>query len=141
MGNNKAAQPVRVLIVDDEAATRSVSERAFRKGGYDVTTASSADEALARIEQSLTEFDLFVLDLVMPKMRGTELAHRIRGRTPDAKILYLTGYSDMLFAEGHSVLPGNEAFIDKPASLKGLLEAASLLLFGHTDGLPTGRTR
>lgn len=128
-------QPVRVLVVDDEESARQVSERALRKGGYDVTTAGNGHQALAHIEQSPAPFDLYVLDVMMPAMRGTQLADRIRQQQPDAKILYLTGYSDNLFAPGRSVLPGNEAFLDKPASLKAMLESASLLLFGHTRGL------
>jgi CheY-like chemotaxis protein len=128
-------QPVRVLVVDDEDLTRRVAERAFEKGGYEVTAASNGHQALTRIEQSGMPFDLYVLDVMMPAMKGTELAARIRERQPEAKVLYLTGYSDYLFTDT-SVLPGNEAFLDKPASLKAMLESASLLLFGHTGGLP-----
>jgi two-component system cell cycle sensor histidine kinase/response regulator CckA len=127
--------PVRVLVVDDEELTRQVSERALRKGGYDVISASNGHQALMRLEQSPSPFDLYVLDVMMPAMQGPELAQRIRQRHPDAKVLYLTGYSDSLFPAGRSVLPGNEAFLDKPASIKALLESASLLLFGHTRGL------
>ena len=126
--------PLRVLIVDDEELTRRVVERSFLKGGYHVTAASNGHEALTRIEQSPVPFDLYVLDVMMPAMKGTELAERIRKREPDAKILFLTGYSDYLFT-GRSILPGNEAFLEKPASIKALLESASLLLFGHTKGL------
>ena len=126
--------PLRVLVVDDEDMTRRVVERSFQKGGYQVTTASNGHEALTCIEQSPVPFDLYVLDVMMPTMRGTELAERIRQRDPDAKVLYLTGYSDHLFT-GRKILEGNEAFLDKPASIKALLESASLLLFGHIRGL------
>lgn len=127
----------RVLVVDDEHLIRRVAERAFEKGGYEVTAASNGHQALTRIEQSPTPFDLYVLDVMMPAMNGTELAARIRARQPDAKVLYLTGYSDYLFT-ARSVLPGNEAFLDKPATMKAMLESASLLLFGHTRGLNAG---
>ena len=124
----------RVLVVDDEDLTRRVAERAFEKGGYHVTAASNGHHALSRIEQSAAPFDLYVLDVMMPAMKGPDLAARIRQRQPDAKVLYLTGYSDYLFT-GRSVLSSNEAFLEKPASLKAMLESASLLLFGHTRGL------
>ena len=45
-----------------------------------------------------------------------------------------TGFSDWLFNEKEMLLE-NEAFVEKPVSLNGLLEAASLSLFGHTRGL------
>jgi hypothetical protein len=54
---------------------------------------------------------------------------------PDAKILYFTGFSDRLFSE-KSMLGAHEAFVEKPLTMRGLLEAVSLLLFGdlrHTD--------
>ena len=135
MENTSANTHIRVLLVDDEAVPRQVTERAFRHGGYDVTVATNGHEALARVEQSPTPFDLFVVDSVMPAMKGPELAERIRQRQPDAKILFLTGFTDTLFSPTKRTLDVNQAFLQKPSSLKGLLEAASLLLFGHTRGL------
>jgi DNA-binding NarL/FixJ family response regulator len=67
-------------------------------------------------------------------MTGDELARRIRASTPGIKVLYLTGFSDRLFKE-KVTLWADEAFLDKPCSVKGLLEAVSLLLFGRI-GLP-----
>jgi CheY-like chemotaxis protein len=141
MDDSAPKLPVRVLVVDDEAIPRQVTERAFRNVGCHVSVASNGHEALTRIEQSQTFFDLFVLDSMMPAMTGTELAERIRRRQPDAKILYLTGFSDTLFSNNKKMLNSNEAFIQKPSSVKGMREAASLLLFGHIRGLeqPTGR--
>jgi len=120
----------RVLVVDDEDSNRTFVECALREAGYDVVTASDGPEALQLVEQR-RPFDLFVLDVMMPKMPGHELARRIREQHADAKILYLTGYSDRLFEE-RQVLWENEAFVEKPVSLRGLLEAVSLMLFGRT---------
>lgn len=52
------------------------------------------------------------------------------------KVLHLTGFSDRLFAERHT-LRSNEALVDKAVTPTGLLEAVSPLLFGHTRGLTT----
>ena len=65
----------------------------------------------------------------MPGMTGDELARRLRQSEPALKVLYLTGYSDHLFKE-KTMLWADEAFLDKPCSVKGLREAVSLLLFG-----------
>ena len=73
----------------------------------------------------------------MPQMRGDELARQLRQRNLDVKVLFFTGYSDHLFAE-RAVLWQNEAFVEKPVSLKGLQEAVSLLLFGHINGPDAG---
>jgi two-component system, cell cycle sensor histidine kinase and response regulator CckA len=72
---------------------------------------------------------------MMPVMAGDELAATIRRTHQDMKVLYITGYSDRLFSE-RTVLWQDEAFIDKPISPAGLLEAVSLALFGHTLCLP-----
>ena len=70
--------------------------------------------------------------LVIECLEGT--ARRLRRVDPNVKILYFTGYSDWLFNE-KKVLWENEAFVEKPVTLRGLLEAVSLSLFGHTRGL------
>jgi two-component system cell cycle sensor histidine kinase/response regulator CckA len=123
----------RVLIVDDEESIRAFAARALRETGYDVVVASDGPDALTIVEQS-GPFDLYLIDLMMPRMRGDELARRLQQTDPGVKILYFTGYSDSLFNE-KKMLWQNEAFVEKPISLKGLLEAASLSLFGHTRGL------
>jgi two-component system cell cycle sensor histidine kinase/response regulator CckA len=77
-----------------------------------------------------------VVDVLMPHMSGDELARQLRQRDPDVKVLYFTGYSDQLFKE-KITLWEHEAFVDKPLSGTGLMEAVSLLLFGHTHGPET----
>lgn len=129
-------QVIRVLVVDDEESILTFAERTLRDAGYEVVLASNGPEAL-RIVEAQSPFDLFVIDILMPQMSGDELARQLRQRDPDVKVLYFTGYSDRLFAE-RNVLWENEAFIEKPVSLKALLEAVSLILFGHTQG---GRSR
>ena len=128
-----------VLVVDDEASVRDFAERSLRGGGYEVRVASDGPEALGVMDAQRRSVDLFLVDLVMPLMRGDELARRIRQRDPDAKVLYFTGYSDRLF-ESRPTLWHHEAFIEKPVTIAGLLEAVSLLLFGHTNGPTVGRS-
>jgi len=70
---------------------------------------------------------------MMPQMRGDELAAAVRRRYHDAKVLYFTGFSDVLFKEKAALWEG-EAYIDKPVTPTGILEAVSLLLFNHTRG-------
>jgi two-component system cell cycle sensor histidine kinase/response regulator CckA len=129
----------RVLIVDDEPPILRFAERVLRKGGYETSIATGAAEALA-LQPAEPALDLLVTDLVMPDMDGDELARRLCQRLPDLKVLYLTGFSDRLFAERHT-LQSNEAFVEKPVTATGLLEAVSLLLFGHTRGTPDGNAR
>jgi len=128
---------LQVLVVDDEEAVRSFADRVLRDAGYEVRVASDGPEALRVIKQQ-HPFNLCVIDLMMPEMSGDELARQIRRADPDVKVLYFTGYSDRLFSD-RKALWEHEAFIEKPVTVKGLLEAVSLLLFGHTDGPAPGR--
>jgi CheY-like chemotaxis protein len=119
----------RVLVVDDEPSVLTFAECALTQAKYDVVTARDGEEAL-RLVDTRRAFDAFVLDLMMPKMMGDELARRLRRRDPDVKVLYFTGYSDLLFAE-RKVLWTHEAFLEKPVTDQELSEAVSLLLFGQ----------
>jgi CheY-like chemotaxis protein len=76
--------------------------------------------------------DMLVTDVMMPGMTGDELARRLRQAEPQIKVLYLTGYSDRLFKEKTMLWEG-EAFLDKPCTITGLVQAISLLLFGRFD--------
>jgi two-component system, cell cycle sensor histidine kinase and response regulator CckA len=131
-GSSPVTGRPRILVVDDEESIRRFADRALRSAGYDVVVASNGPEALTLVEAQAA-FDLCVLDVVMPEMRGDELGRRLRQRDADVKVLYFTGYSDVLFEE-KPVLWDNESFAEKPLTIEGLREAVSLLLFGHTRG-------
>jgi CheY-like chemotaxis protein len=122
---------LRILIVDDEEPVRKFVERVLSEAGYDTATASDGAEALATVEK-FEPIDVLVTDVMMPQMAGDELARRFRQKEPGLKVLYLTGFSDRLFKE-KTTLWADEAFLDKPCSVKGLLQAVSLLVSGRLD--------
>ena len=85
-------------------------------------------------------FDLLVTDVTMPGMRGDELARHLRQADSDLKVLYLTGFSDRLF-ETRPLLWEDEAFLEKPVTVQGLLEAVALLLVGRVPAPRAVRIR
>ena len=89
-------QSARILIVDDELGIRNFVDRVLRNAGYTTALAPDGPEALKICEAS-NSFDLLVVDLAMPIMRGDELARRLRQATPALKVLYITGDSERLF--------------------------------------------
>jgi len=123
-----------VLVVDDEESVRLFVERVIRDAGYRTEVAADGPEAL-EIAARLESLDLLVTDVMMPQMTGDELARRLRQSEPALKILYLTGYSDRLFKD-KVTLWEDEAFLDKPCTVKGLQEAVSLLLSGRVGTQP-----
>ena len=122
---------VSVLVVDDEEPVAKFVERVLREAGYKTAMAKSGAEAIEIVGKAGT-IDILVTDVMMPQMYGDELARRLRQNEPDLKVLYLTGYSDRLFKEKVSLWE-DEAFLDKPCSMKGLLQAVSLLASGRLD--------
>jgi two-component system cell cycle sensor histidine kinase/response regulator CckA len=122
---------LRVLIADDEESVRTFVDRVLRDAGYDTRLASDGTEAL-EVAAASGGIDILVTDLMMPRMKGDELARRLRLQEPGLKVLYLTGYSDRLFKE-KVTLWADEAFLDKPCTIKGLLEAVSLVSFGSIE--------
>jgi CheY-like chemotaxis protein len=125
----------RILIVDDEPSIVQFVERVLRGAGYATSTAGGALEAL-QITEGSAPFDLIVADVNMPDISGPDLISSLRMRQPDLRVLYLTGFNDQLFA-AKNVLWEGEAFLDKPATIDGLLQAVSLILFGSIQGDPT----
>jgi two-component system cell cycle sensor histidine kinase/response regulator CckA len=124
-------RPISVLIVDDEEPVRKFVDRVMIDAGYTTAHASDGVEAL-EVAKKLESLDILVTDVMMPQMLGDELARRLRQSEPGIKVLYLTGYSDRLFKE-KVTLWADEAYLDKPCSVKGLLQAVSLLLFGQLE--------
>jgi two-component system cell cycle sensor histidine kinase/response regulator CckA len=120
-----------VLIVDDEESVRRFVERVLTDAGYRTALASDGPEAI-EVAARLGSVDLLITDVMMPQMTGDELARRLRLNEPKLKILYLTGYSDRLFKD-KVTLWEDEAFLDKPCTMKSLMEAVSLLLVGRVD--------
>jgi len=120
-----------VMVVDDEDGVRKLARRALELAGFRVIEARNGLEALALIDDAMP-VDLLCADMNMPVLAGDEMARRFRLRQPDLKVLYVSGYVDSLFEQRHTLWQG-EAFLEKPFTSKGLVQAVSLLLSGRTD--------
>jgi two-component system cell cycle sensor histidine kinase/response regulator CckA len=116
-----------VLIVDDEARTRQLERHILESGGYKVLEASGAREAFGILDDA-SRVDLLISDLDMPELTGEVMVTTVRARWPRLKVLYVSGVVDRLL-DARKVLSETEAFLDKPFTSKGLLEAVSLLLY------------
>ena len=121
-----------VLVVDDEPPIRQMQRRILQGGGYRVMEAAGGSEALAMLEQGVNP-DLLIADLEMPDLAGEDMVRRIHAARPSQKVLYVTGNIDRLLDVRPLIWEG-EAFLDKPFTSKGLLEAVSLLLTGTVRG-------
>jgi signal transduction histidine kinase len=81
-----------ILVVEDEDRVRTMTVEALRDLGYDVISASGAQQALDEVN-SIPHLHLVVTDVVMPGMNGPALAEHIKALRPSVKVLYTTGYA------------------------------------------------
>src|SRR5262249_27935578 len=109
----------RVLVVDDEPALREVLKALLSHFGCSIQTAGNALEALAKVEQH--QFDLVLTDLLMPGMKGDQLALEINKRHPDLPVVLLTGIKTA------AIVPGVSRVLGKPFSRDELRETVFAL--------------
>ncbi len=110
------AAPLRVLLVEDDDAIRRTLSRALEAKGLAVTAARSADEALEAAQR--LAFDALVTDVVMPGLRGPELAARLREQRPGLPVVFISGYHDDGGALGEDA---TTAVLGKPLTAEALL--------------------
>jgi PAS domain S-box-containing protein len=82
-----------VLVVEDDAGVRRLAVLGLRSNGYAVLEAANAVDAL-ELAGTAVQIDLLVSDVVMPGMRGPEIAARLRQMRPDARLLFVSGHAD-----------------------------------------------
>ncbi len=85
-----AGPPIRVLVVDNDAAHAEVMSESLAKVGYECDVAHSGEEAVERLEKGI--YEIVVTDLVMPGTGGLELLAESKERLPDAEVILVTGH-------------------------------------------------
>jgi CheY-like chemotaxis protein len=108
-----------VLLVEDEADVRTLTCEFLKAAGYQVLTAADGEEGFETGERFGDEIDILVTDVVMPRLRGPELAKRLKRLKPDLKVVYMSGYTEE-FSEMPTLLEG-AYFLQKPFSRDSLL--------------------
>jgi len=121
-----------VAVVDDDPMMLDVLARILQRENYELVMAGGGPEIIEKLSDREGGVDLLVTDYAMPDMQGRELADHVRQRFPAVKVLYQTGFSDMLF-ENRAELEEGAAFLEKPFTARGLREAARLVLFGSIN--------
>jgi CheY-like chemotaxis protein len=120
-----------VLIAEDDPAVRRVAERILSSAGYTVMSAGGGPEALELLDESYLQVDLLLSDVVMPGMRGDDLARRAVAMRPGLHVLFMSGYSEAAPPSDLGPTAGGTSFIDKPFDAGTLLERIRELL--HSD--------
>jgi signal transduction histidine kinase len=107
-----------VLVIDDEVGMREGCRRALTPYRIQVTTAEHGVEGLRKLREG--QFDLILLDAMMPGMSGLELLDRIHEHDPDIICVMITGYATVELA-AQAMKQGAHDFLPKPFTADELL--------------------
>lgn len=133
---------VRVLVVDDESTLSELLAMALRYEGWEVRTAGDGANAV----RQAWEFrpDAIVLDVMLPDIDGVEVLRRVRARTPEVPVLFLTA-RDAVEDRVAGLTAGGDDYVTKPfsleelvARLRGLLRRAGMAAAQRSSELVVG---
>lgn len=114
--------PLRVLIVDNDAALADAMEESLEREGYQITVATSGPEGARRVEQE--QYDIVFTDLVMNDVDGMEILARAKQSLPDAEVVLITGHASVPKAV-EAMQQGAFNFLEKPITPQRLRVIAS----------------
>ena len=106
--------PLRILLVDDDAATLEVITIYLESRGHSVNACEGGQEALDVLDDHA--FDLIISDVQMAGMNGFELLRAVRKRVPDVGFILMTAYEDK-YPLSEALEAGADGYISKPFSL------------------------
>jgi signal transduction histidine kinase/CheY-like chemotaxis protein len=116
-----------VLLVEDEESVRVIISAILRRRGYHVIEAATA-RAACEVFAERTDIDLLLTDIVMPDMNGPALAQRLIGLRPELRVLFISGYADMLTPPSSD--NPNVGFLSKPFPAAALIARVAEMLAG-----------
>jgi CheY-like chemotaxis protein len=122
-----------ILVVEDEAAVRTVTTRLLRRWGYTVHAFETAEDALAAEAGMEEPIQLLITDVVLPNLNGRVLADRMRARRPGLSVLFTSGYPRNVIGQ-HGVLDPGIEFLAKPYTRDALAARVRELLDGRGTG-------
>jgi DNA-binding response OmpR family regulator len=127
----------RILLVDDDGAVRTMMDEALKRKGFEVVTASTVKEALARI--ATESFDVLITDLHMPDPGdGFTVVTAMRHSQPDALTLLVSGYPDVESAMAAILLEADEILV-KPFEIARLTELVHEKMFNRKPAKKLGK--
>jgi len=108
-----------ILLAEDAVQVRVATREILKRYGYTVIEAARGDQALKIAETTAGPIHLLLTDVVMPEMSGRVLAERFSEVRPNARVLYMSGYTNDAIVR-HGVLEPGLAYIQKPFSPESL---------------------
>jgi CheY-like chemotaxis protein len=130
LGEGPRGGGAHVLLAEDHELVRDVARAMLAGAGYRVTVARDGAEAVELFESAPGDFDLVLLDAVMPAMSGRVVYERIRAVRPELPIVVASGYAGGVFPPGF-LREREESILSKPYRRDSLLLAVRSALDGR----------
>jgi two-component system, cell cycle sensor histidine kinase and response regulator CckA len=109
-----------ILLVEDETPLLNVTRRMLERNGYKLLTATSPGLALQLAREHQSAIDMLITDVIMPEMTGRDLAKQVLSLCPQARCLFMSGYTaDVITYQGK--LDEGVLFLQKPFTTQDLL--------------------
>jgi two-component system response regulator PilR (NtrC family) len=115
MGEESKKKAARILIVDDEMSMRNLFSIMLAKEGYEVDVAEDGMAALSLLDKKI--YDLVITDIIMPKIKGTELLKKVKEVHPETVVIMITAYASTESAV-EAMKEGAYDYITKPFSVE-----------------------
>ncbi|MCL4512014.1 MAG: response regulator, partial [Bacteroidetes bacterium] len=116
-----------ILVAEDEDAMRELVTDILESGGYNVIAAENGEAAVEAYTKRKDEISLVILDMIMPKMNGSEAFKNLKRINPDVLVLLSSGYSQDGAAQ-ELLNEGVAGFLGKPYQVRELLEKVRAVL-------------
>lgn len=126
---------MKILLIEDEQKLADAIKRGLESKGYSVDIVSDGKKALMRISLHRNEYDVVILDLMLPSMDGQEICAKIRERDITVPILILTARAEV-DTKVQLLLSGADDYLVKPFSFAELSARIQALLRRPTEALP-----
>jgi len=121
-----------VLLVEDEAGLRDLVTKMLERRGYRVLGAKDGAAGIAIEEHHAGPIHLLLTDIVMPGLKGPDLAQRLVRRRPSMSVLYMSGFAHHV-SMGFGSISGRTDFLQKPFSSETLATKVRECLDRHVD--------
>ena len=117
----------RILLAEDDTATRTLMARALTSDGHTVAEAEDGQAALQALSADPAAIEVLVTDVDMPGLDGIALAQHALGANPKLKVLLISGFADGLGRAGE-LGPAGVRTLSKPASIEAVRREVRALL-------------
>ena len=120
---------MRILVVEDEKHLNRIISEAVEDEGYSVDSCYNGLEALEYLE--CADYDVIILDIMMPKMNGLELVRRLRDRGDSTPVLFLTA-RDAVADRVEGLESGGDYYLTKPFDFQELMAVVRVMTRKYT---------